>query len=135
FSDYVTTVSPSYANEIQTPEFGVGLEGALQYNNQKIRGIINGIDYQLNDPATDNRIPYHYSMDDMDGKLENKRALQEKLGLPVKDDVALMSSISRLTDQKGFQLIQEKMEELMHTRDVQLVILGTGDPQFEQAFT
>lgn len=135
FSDYVTTVSPSYANEIQTPEFGVGLEGTLQYNNQKIRGIINGIDYQLNDPATDNRIPYHYSMDDMDGKLENKRALQEKLGLPIKDDVALMSSVSRLTDQKGFQLIQEKMEELMHTRDVQLIILGTGDPQFEQAFT
>ena len=134
FSDYVTTVSPTYANEIQTPEFGEGLEGVLQYNNWKIRGIINGIDYDINNPETDNLIPHHFSLTDFSGKVKNKLALQEKLGLPQDESIPLLASVSRLTDQKGFQLIQEKMQELMGSRDVQVVILGTGDPQFEDSF-
>ena len=130
----MTTVSPTYANEIQTPEFGEGLEGVLQYNNWKIRGIINGIDYDINNPETDNLIPHHFSLTDFSGKVKNKLALQEKLGLPQDESIPLLASVSRLTDQKGFQLIQEKMQELMGSRDVQVVILGTGDPQFEDSF-
>lgn len=134
FSDVVTTVSPSYANEIQTPEFGMGLEGVLQYNSWKIRGIINGIDYEMNDPSADPRIPYHYSKQEKSGKAKNKRALQERVGLPVEADIPILASVSRLTSQKGFQLIQEKMEELVHTREVQIIILGTGDEEFERSF-
>lgn len=134
FSDIVTTVSPTYANEIQTPEFGEGLDGVLRYNNWKIRGIINGIDYEINNPESDPIIPHHFSIEDLTGKQENKRSLQKRLGLPEKDDIPLLSSVSRLTDQKGFQLIQEKMQELMSTRDVQMVILGTGEPEFEHSF-
>lgn len=135
FSDIVTTVSPSYANEIQTPEFGVGLEGTLQYNSWKVRGIINGIDYDINDPSSDERIPYHYSIEELSGKQDNKKALQERVGLLVDESIPVMAAVSRLTDQKGFQLVQEKMEELLNTRDVQVIILGTGDAQYEHSFS
>lgn len=134
FSDVVTTVSPSYANEIQTSEFGVGMEGVLRHNSWKIRGIINGIDYEQNDPETDEKIPYHFSIDDLSGKRKNKAFLQEKLDLPVDAEIPLIGVVSRLTDQKGFQLVEEKMEELLHTRDVQVVILGTGEAKYEHSF-
>ncbi|WP_373781934.1 glycogen synthase, partial [Jeotgalibaca porci] len=134
FSDVVTTVSPTYAEEIQTPAFGEGLEGTLRYNSWKIRGIINGIDYDINNPESDSRLDYHYTAEDLSGKVANKKALQQRLGLPVMADVPLIGAVSRLTGQKGFHLIEEKIHELMATRDVQIVILGTGDAEFENAF-
>lgn len=134
FSDIVTTVSPSYAEEIQTAEFGEGLEGTLQYNAWKIKGIINGIDYDINNPETDTKIPYHYTANNLEGKTLNKKALQERLGLPVDESIPLIGAVSRLTSQKGFQLIEEKMFELMTTRQVQIVILGTGEERFENSF-
>lgn len=134
FSDIVTTVSPSYAQEIQTPEFGEGLDGTLRYNAWKIRGIINGIDYDINNPMTDERIPHHYNMYDLNGKKANKKALQERLGLPVNEDVPVIGAVSRLTGQKGFQLVEEILHELLATQNVQVVILGTGEERFENSF-
>lgn len=133
FSDRVTTVSPTYAWEITTPEFGEGLEGVLRYNHWKIRGIINGIDYDLNNPETDRFLPYHFNVDHLQGKAENKAALQQRVGLPVRSDVPIIGMVSRLTDQKGFQLVEERLEELLQA-DVQVILLGTGDPRFEHSF-
>lgn len=134
FSDIVTTVSPTYAKEIMTPEFGEQLEGALLYNQWKVRGIINGIDYDINNPETDPLIPYHFNVDDLSGKKANKQALQESVGLPVRDDVPIIGMVSRLTDQKGFQLIEERLEELLSQAEVQIVLLGTGEARFEHSF-
>lgn len=133
FSDRVTTVSPTYAMEITTPAFGENLDEVLRYNNWKVHGIINGIDYDLNNPSTDPMIPHHFDAKDLSGKYLNKAELQKQVGLPVKDDVPLIGIVSRLTDQKGFQLIEELLDGLLH-EDVQVVLLGTGDPHFEQAF-
>lgn len=133
FSDRVTTVSPSYAFEITTPEFGENLEGALQYNRWKLHGIINGIDYDINNPETDKLIPHHFSVDDLSGKTLNKKALQEELGLPISEEVPMIGVVSRLTDQKGFQLVEERMEELLQ-QNVQVVLLGTGEANFEHSF-
>ena len=133
FSDRVTTVSPTYAREITTNAFGENLEGVLGYNHWKLSGIINGIDYELNNPESDPLIPFHFSADDLSGKAANKQALQERLGLPVRSDVAMIGMVSRLTDQKGFQLVEERLEELLQA-DVQVVLLGTGEPQFEHSF-
>lgn len=133
FSDRITTVSPTYAEEIKTPAFGEQLDEALRYNSWKLSGIINGIDYDLNNPETDPLIPHHFSIDDVSGKALNKKALQAKTGLPERDDVPLIGIVSRLTDQKGFQLVEEVLEELLQ-QDIQVVVLGTGDPQFEQSF-
>ncbi|MGX7091389.1 glycogen synthase GlgA [Hutsoniella sourekii] len=133
FSDRVTTVSPTYAYEIMTPAFGEGLEGALRHNHWKVRGIINGIDYDINNPADDKLIPHHFTIDDLKGKKLNKLALQKRLGLPEKEDVALIGVVSRLTDQKGFQLVEERLNELLQA-EVQVVILGTGEAQFEHSF-
>ncbi|MGX7106672.1 glycogen synthase GlgA [Hutsoniella sourekii] len=133
FSDRVTTVSPTYAYEIMTPAFGEGLEGALRHNHWKVRGIINGIDYDINNPADDKLIPHHFTIDDLKGKKLNKLALQKRLGLPEKEDVAMIGVVSRLTDQKGFQLVEERLNELLHA-EVQVVILGTGEAQFEHSF-
>lgn len=134
FSDIVTTVSPSYAQEIMTPEFGEGLEGTLRYNQWKVRGIINGIDYDDNNPETDPLIPAHFNQENLAGKAQNKAALQASLGLSQDPNVAMIGVVSRLTDQKGFQLVQERMEELLSQAHVQVVILGTGDPEFEHSF-
>ncbi|MBK0348336.1 glycogen synthase GlgA [Aerococcaceae bacterium zg-ZJ1578] len=134
FSDIVTTVSPTYAHEIMTPEFGEQLEGTLLYNQWKVRGIINGIDYDLNNPETDTLIPHHFSANQLAGKYENKRALQEAVGLPVREDVPIIGMVSRLTDQKGFQLVEERLEELLSQAEVQVVLLGTGDERFEHSF-
>ncbi|MDO4432581.1 MAG: glycogen synthase GlgA [Aerococcaceae bacterium] len=133
FSDYVTTVSPTYAHEITTAEFGENLEGVLRHNRWKLHGIINGIDYDLNNPEQDTLIPHHFSCADLSGKALNKQALQERVGLPQRSDVALIGVVSRLTDQKGFHLVEERMEELLQS-DVQIVILGTGEERFEHSF-
>ncbi|GAB2485523.1 glycogen synthase GlgA [Alkalibacterium psychrotolerans] len=134
YADLVTTVSPTYAHEIQTPEFGYGLDGDLQNVQHKLVGILNGIDYDTYDPETDETIAYNFTADDLAGKLENKKALQERVGLPVDEEVALLGVVTRLDEQKGVQLIVDAMEELMKYRQVQLVLLGTGKPYFEDAF-
>lgn len=134
FSDRVTTVSPSYANEIQTTEFGEQLDGVLRYNSWKVRGILNGIDYEWNNPETDPLIPHHFSVNDLEGKKQNKLELQRRLGLPENPEVPLFVCVSRLTDQKGFHLLEECLEELLQS-DIQVAILGTGEPNLEHSFT
>ncbi|WP_061459965.1 glycogen/starch synthase, partial [Streptococcus gallolyticus] len=105
YSDRVTTVSPSYAQEIMTPAFGKGLDQILRMESGKLIGITNGIDTDLYNPETDPHIPEHFSVKDLSGKAKDKRALQERVGLPVRDDVPLIGIVSRLTDQKGFDLV------------------------------
>lgn len=133
FADYVTTVSPTYAEEIQTSEFAFGLDPILSYRQNKLSGILNGIDYDLNNPETDQAIPVPYSVEHLDLKKRNKQALQEKMGLPVQDKIPLIGIVSRLTEQKGFLLVLDELAEILE-KDVQLVLLGTGDRQIEQAF-
>lgn len=135
FADRVTTVSPNYAHEIQSPEFGEKLDGELRHVSWKLSGIINGIDYDQNNPATDPYIAKNYDQSNVaEGKRANKMALQDRVGLEVDPDVPLLGVVTRLTDQKGMQLLQEKAEELMKNRNVQVVVLGTGDEQFEHSF-
>ncbi|MHC5216165.1 glycogen synthase GlgA [Enterococcus sp. LJL128] len=132
YAGRVNTVSPSYAQEIQTPEFGSGLDGVLRMEKDKLSGILNGINYTMNNPETDPLIPANFSVADLNGKAVNKAALQKTMGLPERD-VPLFAIVSRLTHQKGFQLIMDEMEYMM-AADIQLVVLGTGDPGFEQSF-
>lgn len=133
YSDRITTVSPSYAREIQTAAFGSGLDGVLILENWKLTGILNGIDYETNNPETDPLIPNHFSATKLDGKALNKKVLQERMGLPVRDDIPVIGIVSRLTYQKGFHLILDEMEHLLE-KEVQVVLLGTGDPGFENSF-
>ena len=134
YSDLVTTVSPTYAEEIKTPEFGYGLDHDLRNVSGKLVGILNGIDYDTYDPQTDETLPHHFSAEDLSGKAKNKKALQKRVGLPEEDDIALIGVVTRLDEQKGVQLIVDAMEELLNHRDVQFVLLGTGKPYFEDAF-
>lgn len=133
YADVVSTVSPSYASEIQTQEFGETLEGVLRYNSWKLRGILNGIDVDIYDPKTDPNLKHHFGSRSLDKKLMNKTELQTKLGLPVDASIPMIASVSRLTDQKGFNLVDEAMETLMQ-RNVQYVFLGTGDQIYEENF-
>lgn len=133
YADRVTTVSPSYAYEIMTPEFGCGLDQILRMESGKVSGMINGIDADLYNPETDPLLPFHFSKEKLAGKAENKAALQERVGLPVRADVPLIGIVSRLTRQKGFDLVVEELHQLLQA-DVQIVLLGTGDPAFEQSF-
>ncbi|BFU93679.1 MAG: Glycogen synthase [Nitrospira sp.] len=131
FADRLTTVSPTYAEEILTPEFGFGLEGVLQARREKVQGIINGIDVGVWNPETDPHLPVRYSADNRTGKLQCKQALQEELGLPRKA-VPLLAVIARLTSQKGLDLVEAAIPRLMDF-DLQLVVLGTGDPAHESS--
>ena len=133
YADRVTTVSPSYAEEIKTAEFGTGLDGILRMESGKLRGILNGIDYDTFDPAKDPAIFSNYDEKHLDKKTENKVQLQKHLDLPVRPDIPVIGIVSRLTYQKGFHLLLEEMEHLMQF-DVQLVLIGTGDPTFENQF-
>lgn len=133
YADRVNTVSPSYAEEIKTPEFGSGLDVILRMEAGKLWGILNGIDYDINDPETDPALKYHFSANDLAPKKADKADLQELMGLPVKEDVPLMAVVSRLTYQKGFNLLLDELHNLMQ-QDVQLVLLGTGDQDFENGF-
>ncbi|AQY50648.1 glycogen synthase [Listeria weihenstephanensis FSL R9-0317] len=133
FADRITTVSPSYAKEIQTAQYGENLDGLLRANAWKLVGILNGIDQELNDPETDPLIPTHFSKDDLAGKAANKAAMQKRLGLPVRADVPLIIMVSRLTHQKGCQLLEESLDQLLQ-KDIQIAILGNGESQFEDSF-
>ncbi|MDK2950653.1 MAG: starch synthase [Kosmotogales bacterium] len=132
FSNAINTVSESYAKEIKTPEFGAGLEDILIKRNDDLYGILNGIDYKINDPDTDKRIPKNFSVDDLSGKYECKKALQKRCDLKI-EDVPLFGLISRLFYQKGLDLLQEIVEEFMN-ENVQFVILGNGDKKIEDFF-
>lgn len=135
FSNMVSTVSPMYCCEIQCSDYGCRLDGLLRYINGlgRLRGILNGIDYEEFDPATDGRIAHNYSLEDLSGKARNKAVLQRDMGLPVDPDVPLIGLISRLADQKGLDLIKAASSQMMKL-GVQFVLLGTGDPGYEKYF-
>lgn len=133
YADVVTTVSPSYAEEIQTAAFGETLEGTLRYNAWKIYGILNGLDYKIYDPKIDPFVEPKFGVNGYDKKMENKEALQKALGLKVDKDIPLIVSISRLTDQKGFNLVNSILDALLQ-EEVQYVVLGTGDQMYEESF-
>ena len=131
YADYITTVSPTYALEIQTAEFGYGLEGLLEYRQASLGGIINGIDLDQWNSETDPYIPQLYSETSLADKLINKTALQTQFGLPVNNKIPLLGLIGRLVEQKGIDLIIECLPEML-TLDLQLVLLGSGDKEYEQ---
>ena len=134
YADYITTVSETYAQEIQTPEYGEGMDGLLSARHMDLRGIVNGIDYDIWNPETDAKIPDHYSIKDFKkGKAANKRALQEALGLTVDENKMIIGLISRLTDQKGLDLIAEVMEQIVDD-NTQFVVIGTGEERYENMF-
>ena len=133
YADRVTTVSPSYAEEIKTPEFGAGLDVILRMESGKLSGIVNGIDYDTFDPAKDPALFANYDQRHLDKKIENKVQLQKYLELPVRPEVPVIGIVSRLTYQKGFHLLLQEMDNLLQF-DVQLVLIGTGDPNFENQF-
>lgn len=127
----VTTVSETYAAEIMSPPKSCGLESILRQRCWKVSGIVNGIDTDLFDPATDPRIAANYTAETLGDKVKNKNALQQELGLPLTDEVPLFGMVTRLTHQKGLDLLSAKLDWLM-TQAVQVVILGTGDAKYEQ---
>ena len=126
YVDCITTVSPTYAQEIQLPFYGEKLEGVLQKRKDSLLGILNGIDYEVYNPDSDSYLVAH-------AKDDNKKDLQRNLGLPVREDLAVLGMVSRLVDQKGLDLLSFVMEEMLML-DVQMVILGTGEQRYEEAF-
>ncbi len=132
FADMVTTVSPSYSREIQTPEFGCGLSGALSSRHDDLFGILNGVDTEIWNPATDPTLARNYSITSREeGKRACKVALQQRMGLPVRPEVMLIGSISRMTHQKGFQLL-EQCSGMLLDQEIQLIFLGSGELRFEE---
>ena len=130
YADAITTVSPTYASEIQTPEFGEGLDGVLRERSYALQGILNGIDVTGFDPATDKRIAANYTVEDRSGKAVCKAKLQEELGLEVRDDRPLMVMVTRLTRQKGMDLVMYALDRIL-AGGVQVAVLGTGDRDYE----
>ena len=134
YSDYITTVSNSYAWEIQTPEFGEGLQDILKWRHERLWGIINGIDYKAWNPKTDKNIAAQYSVRDRKSKRkQNKIALQKEMGLPENPDVLTLAVVSRLTDQKGLDIIDQVMDQIC-SLNVNLIVLGTGNQYYENMF-
>ena len=132
YSDAITTVSPSYAREIKTSDYGEGLDWVLRNRSESLQGILNGIDEPSWDPATDYQITENYSVGNMAGKAACKRALQEELGLEVRDDRPLMVMVTRLTRQKGMDLVTYSLDRIL-SGGVQVAVLGTGDRAYEDA--
>ncbi|MDI3281416.1 MAG: glycogen synthase GlgA [Bacillota bacterium] len=132
FADVLSTVSPTYAEEIKTPELGERMDGLLRKRADDLYGIVNGINYHEFNPQTDPRLWFNYDKDHPEGKRENKRALQQELRLPVRE-LPLLGVISRLVSQKGIDLLAPVLDDLMQL-DVQMVLLGTGDPHYERLF-
>lgn len=133
FADQISTVSRRYAEEIQTTEYGAGLEGVLTMRRGQLTGILNGIDYSAWSPETDKLLPAKYDAKKLEGKAQCKAALQREVGLPIRPDVPLIAMISRLDSQKGFDLIAEAIEDLL-AEEVQFVLLGTGAPEYHKLF-
>lgn len=132
YADLLNTVSRTYAREIQTSELGEGMQGLLRQRSDQLFGVVNGINYHEFNPKTDPRLHRNYDADSIDGKRENKYALQREMDLPVRD-VPVMGIVSRLVDQKGLDLVTEIMDELMRL-DIQLYILGSGDERYHRVF-
>ncbi len=130
----LSTVSPTYARQIQRPEHGAGLDGVIATRSTDLHGILNGIDTEEWDPATDRHLPARYSVSDLAGKTVCKRDLQREMGLPVRAEAPLFGAVSRLTHQKGFDLLAQAMERLLRW-DLQMVLLGSGDSDAEQFFS
>ncbi len=137
FADSITTVSQRYAEEIQQPEFGCGLDGVLRNRHQVLSGIVNGVDYQIWDPATDEHLDAHYGIDDWKaGKRANRSALRQEMGLEDNPEIPLIGLIGRLADQKGWDLVTEMMNNwLGEGSPVQWVVLGTGDHRYHQTLS
>ena len=133
-ADRVSTVSPRYAEEIKTAEYAHGLDACLNRNSHKLGGILNGIDYKYYDPKTDKAIAAGFGVRSLGGKIKNKLALQKEVGLPEREDVPMLSVISRLASHKGLDLIAECIYDVVMNNDVQLVILGKGEAKYEQFF-
>jgi len=133
FAEKVNTVSPGYKREILTPEFGFGLEGVLQEKGEHLSGILNGVDYKIWNPESDPLIAAVYSADDLAGKAVCKADLQRTTGLPVREDVPIIGMVSRLSSQKGIDILEGAFSSLME-KDIQLVLLGTGEARYRQSF-
>ena len=134
YADEITTVSPSYAEEIQTAYYGERLDGLLRAKREHLSGVLNGIDVDDYNPATDKQIAFNYSLEDMRGKAADKKALQEQLGLEVRPDVPVIGMVGRLSNQKGLDLVDYIIGELME-EDIQLVVLGMGDAKYFNLFS
>ena len=130
----VSTVSPSYAQEILDPWYSHGLDTILNQRSWKLSGILNGIDTVSYDPAADQSLFANYSAEDPAGKIKNKLGLQEYMGLPVREDVPLMGMVSRLVSHKGLDLVKAVLDELLETTDMQVIVLGSGDWEYENFF-
>jgi starch synthase len=135
YADGVSTVSPTYAKEIQTPALGGGLDGLLRARTTTVVGILNGVDYKEWSPETDRFIPHRYSASDLAGKEANKQHLVTQLGLPYIKGVPVLGVVSRLVGQKGFSLLARTMPGLLRRHGFQLVVLGSGEPQLEEMFS
>jgi starch synthase len=136
FADWINTVSPRYADEIQTAPLGCGLEGVLQQRRDVLSGIVNGVDYRIWNPAVDTHLPQQYDERTISvGKVAAKAALQAELGLPQDPNLPLVGLIGRLVDQKGLDLVTAVMQDWLRSSDVQWVVLGTGDPKYHQMLT
>ena len=133
YADLVTTVSPTYAREICTPEYGAGMDGFLRMRGDRLIGILNGVDYDEWNPATDPHLPVHFSPADLSGKAELKRALAERLRLRIGRGTLLVGIVSRLVAQKGIELVPGVIADLLRSHDIALVAVGSGEPRLEEA--
>jgi len=134
YADVINTVSPTYAREILTPEFGEKLDGLLRQRQDRLFGILNGLDVEAYNPATDPHIARHYTAETLEQRAENKAALQRYAGLEVTPDAPLLGAISRLTDDKGFDLIQASLEPMLQHLPIQFVLMGTGEERYHRLF-
>lgn len=134
YADVITTVSPTYAKEIQTSEFGMGLEDLLKHRKADLFGILNGVDYSEWSPEQDKLIPHKFSAKDLSGKKKNKEALLKRVGLQFDETVPLVGIVSRFTSQKGFELLRDPLPKLLAERFFQLVVLGSGEAKYEEFF-
>jgi starch synthase len=132
YADAVTTVSPTYAQEIRTPEGGYGLDADLRARHDAVSGILNGVDYDDWNPANDRYLPFHYSRDDMTGKARNRESLLDLLRMPAPANVPLVGMVTRLTRQKGIELLEQTLPGLFQRHDFRFVALGSGEPQYER---
>jgi len=133
FADMITTVSPRYAREIMTEQYGCGLDGIIRARQERLMGILNGVDYSEWNTEKNQFLKFHYSAEDFSGKTEQKIALQREMGLPVNPEIPLFGTVSRLADQKGIDIAIPALEEMLATR-LQFILLGSGDPTFERGF-
>ena len=134
YTDYITTVSPTYAEEVKNAFFGEGLQDVFMRRASIFRGIVNGIDYEQYNPSTDKNLFVNYDIDTLEDKKKNKIGLQKELGLVEREDVCVIGLVSRLTDQKGMDLLCPIFEELINTLDVEFILLGQGDKKYEETF-